>query len=465
VIQQQFSVSTYLEMLGDVLLCFVAVLLAAWTIEMVPAWGLFSGDLWREAVLPAAAFALVMSLLYTFMGLYRPSDIGFDKVLLRVVVALAAGGYITYLGLKAMSSEGHPSRLIGYAGVYVLLGFTLVRASMWLFRRFVGSSRILIVGLGPEALQIARDLSSGRDHHRSVVGFYPTAVEGEDVINAPDGLPIFRSGRSLAEIVAAHKVTEIVVAAREQRGGAMPMDDLLACRIQGVPVLDLAAFYERSRSEVPLDSLKASFLVYGRGFVQGTLRKVTKRTFDIVTSSVLLLLALPVMALTALAIRLDSKGPILYSQDRVGLGGKVFPCIKFRSMRTDAEKDGVARWAIKGDARVTRVGRFIRKTRIDELPQLISVLKGDMSMVGPRPERPSFVADLRQQIPFYDLRHSIKPGVTGWAQVRFTYGASLEDAKRKHQFDLYYLKNNSLLLDLQVIAETVAVVVFREGAV
>jgi exopolysaccharide biosynthesis polyprenyl glycosylphosphotransferase len=177
-----------------------------------------------------------------------------------------------------------------------------------------------------------------------------------------------------------------------------------------------------------------------------------------------LTIASPVMLLTAIAVRLESRGPIIYRQERVGLGGRSFMCLKFRSMRTDAEKDGVARWATKNDSRVTRVGSFIRKCRIDELPQLISVLRGEMSLVGPRPERPSFVAQLHEQIPYYDIRHSVKPGVTGWAQVRYSYGASVEDARRKHQFDLYYVKNNSLFLDLLVLVETVSVVLFREGA-
>jgi lipopolysaccharide/colanic/teichoic acid biosynthesis glycosyltransferase len=169
------------------------------------------------------------------------------------------------------------------------------------------------------------------------------------------------------------------------------------------------------------------------------------------------------MLLAAVAVHLTSPGPILYRQERVGFGGKIFMCLKFRSMRNDAEKDGVARWATKNDSRVTPVGAFMRKTRIDELPQLFSVLKGEMSLIGPRPERPTFVAELRKHIPFYDLRHSIKPGLTGWAQVRSGYGASIEDARRKHQFDLYYVKNHSLVLDLLVLIETVSVVVFREG--
>jgi len=170
------------------------------------------------------------------------------------------------------------------------------------------------------------------------------------------------------------------------------------------------------------------------------------------------------MLLTMLAIKLESDGPIIYKQERVGLGGKSFMCLKFRSMRTDAEKDGKAVWASKNDSRVTRVGAFIRKTRIDDLPQLISVLVGEMSIVGPRPERPTFVAELKEKIPFYDVRHSVKPGVTGWAQVRYAYGASLEDALHKHQYDLYYVKNNSLFLDLLILFETVSVVLFREGA-
>jgi len=254
------------------------------------------------------------------------------------------------------------------------------------------------------------------------------------------------------------------VAVKEQRGGNVPMDQLLQARLQGIPVMDLATFYEQTTGEVPVDSLKASFLVYGRGFAQDRTRILVKRVFDVVTSSLLLTLASPIMLITAIAIKLESAGPIIYSQERVGLGGKGFMCLKFRSMCTDAEKDGVAVWAKKNDSRVTRVGRFIRKTRIDELPQLLSVLKGEMSMVGPRPERPSFVAQLRDQIPFYDVRHSVKPGVTGWAQVRYAYGASVEDALHKHQYDLYYVKNNSLFLDLLVLFETVSVVLFREGA-
>jgi exopolysaccharide biosynthesis polyprenyl glycosylphosphotransferase len=210
--------------------------------------------------------------------------------------------------------------------------------------------------------------------------------------------------------------------------------------------------------------MKASWLIYGTGFTQGQIRAWAKRLFDIFSAGILLLLLWPIMLLAAFFIKMEDRGPIFFQQERVGLFGKTFYCMKFRSMRTDAEKDGVARWATTNDTRITRVGNFIRKTRIDELPQLINVLRGEMSMVGPRPERPTFVDMLEKDIPFYAIRHSVKPGVTGWAQVRYSYGASIEDAKRKLQFDLYYVKNNSVFLDFFILFETVRVVLFGEGA-
>ena len=212
------------------------------------------------------------------------------------------------------------------------------------------------------------------------------------------------------------------------------------------------------------DSVSAGWLIFGDGFDQSMFRTVVKRIFDLVGAMVLLVLASPIMLVTAVLIYLESGGPVLYYQERVGLGGRLFNVVKFRSMRTDAEKDGKPRWAAMQDDRVTRVGRIIRKLRIDELPQLLSVLAGDMSLVGPRPERPYFVDKLTQQIPYYAVRQSVKPGVTGWAQVRYHYGASVEDAVEKLQYDLYYVKNNTLFLDLVVLFETVGVVLMAKGA-
>ncbi|MGC4060621.1 MAG: sugar transferase [Aquabacterium sp.] len=277
---------------------------------------------------------------------------------------------------------------MGFAVAYLMIGLLLVRGlllSAW--RGALVQQRVLIIGTGNEAHAVATDLKSRRLRSHSVVGFYPA---GESVLPAEDKrFNIFPRAVSIEDIVNKHDINQIIVAVKEQRGGNVPMDQLLSARIQGIPVMDLAAFYEQTTGEVPVDSLKASFLVYGRGFAQDRTRIVIKRVFDVLSSSFLLLIASPVMLLTMLAIKLESDGPVIYKQERVGLGGKGFMCLKFRSMRTDAEKDGVAVWAKKNDTRITRVGAFIRKTRIDELPQLFSVLKGEMSMVGPRPSAPA----------------------------------------------------------------------------
>ncbi len=465
VFQHRSSGTHFVELFADGLLCFIAALLSAATLASpLPGVSPLTQIITPTILLVAFSFALVMALLYSFVGLYRHRNLGLVPMVVRIGFAFLVGGYITYLTLKYISYDGYAGSLVGYSLVYLLVGLMLYRGVAWVVRQAVGTRRVLIVGTGPDARQVCTDLRAGGQWAGyDVVGFYPNTEPTDRA--APRGAAhVFDARQKLVDLVREHRINEIIVAVREQRGGGVPMNDLLECRIGGVPIMDLAYFYERTKAEVPVDSLKASWLVYGDGFVQGHARELTKRLFDIVSSSVLLILGAPVMLMTALMIKLDSPGPILYRQERVGLGGKGFMCIKFRSMRTDAEKDGVARWASKNDSRITRVGAFIRKTRIDELPQLFSVLRGEMSMVGPRPERPSFVAQLREQIPYYDLRHTVKPGLTGWAQVRYAYGASLEDARKKHQFDLYYVKNNSLLLDLQVLIETVSVVLFREGA-
>jgi len=274
---------------------------------------------------------------------------------------------------------------------------------------------------------------------------------------------IARSG-PLEATVKQLGVHEIIVAVREQRGGVLPLRSLLECRLNGVQVTDLARFFERVHGRVPIESLKVSWLIYGDGYRQGWLRSFIKRAFDVGVALVLLVFTLPIMAVIATLIVIESKGSVIYRQDRVGYRGKRFTLLKFRSMELDAEKDGKASWATVNDARVTRIGRLMRRTRIDELPQLINVLRGEMSFVGPRPERPEFVAMLTEQIPFYAVRHSVKPGITGWAQVRYSYGATVEQAVKKLEYDLYYVKNHTLLLDMLILIDTVRVVMLGEGA-
>jgi sugar transferase (PEP-CTERM system associated) len=261
------------------------------------------------------------------------------------------------------------------------------------------------------------------------------------------------------------EVDEIVMAMDDRRQ-QFPLKELLDCRLKGIDVVELASFLERETGKVYLDILIPSWMIFGDGFRRDFIRRYSERAFDIAASLVLLMLTLPVMLLTMLAIKLEEgvRAPLLYGQPRVGCGGKVFRVMKFRSMRTNAESDGRARWAKANDDRVTRVGRFIRKVRIDELPQLFNVLGGQMSFVGPRPERPEFVGQLSESIPYYDIRHAVKPGITGWAQLCYPYGASEQDALEKLQYDLYYVKNHSLVVDVLILLQTVEVILFNKGA-
>ncbi|PZP28068.1 MAG: sugar transferase [Roseateles depolymerans] len=321
-------------------------------------------------------------------------------------------------------------------------------------------SRILIFGTGAAAREVGATLQAS-DPHAQIVGYYAGPNEHEPVVSTAEIIP---GGASLTEAALEHRVDEIVVALAERRGGSMPLRQLLDCKLSGVRVVDIATHFEKTLAQIKISHVNAGWLVFGDGFAQGMARVAIKRVSDIIFATLILAISWPLMLLTAIAIRLESRGPILYRQERVGLNGMPFDVIKFRSMRADAEKDGKPRWATKNDDRVTRVGRFIRKVRIDELPQLFNVLRGEMSMVGPRPERQFFVDELVSKIPYYAVRHSVKPGVTGWAQVRYEYGSTVEDSIEKLQYDLYYVKNHTLFLDLLIMLETVAVVLTGKGA-
>lgn len=452
------SVGSLLMLGADTVLLLVVVPLA-----MAMHGSLMSRDA-LDTLLPAATFALLMLALNSSLGLYRrEGGAAFGAHLGRVLLSVAIGIPVAYM-LFSVTPHGYAARgAIGYTILYTLAGLILLRQVVfWASNSGLGATRVLIVGTGEEAAGVEKALATLGYPSLSIVGFYPT--QGDSDHRAVPADRVLPNTLGLQEIVTGLGVKEVIVAVREQRGGVLPLRELVDCRIGGVPVTDLAGMYERVRGEVPIESLKASWLIYGQGFAQGGLRSFIKRSFDVAVSAVMLVGALPLMIATAIAIRLESPGPIIYRQERVGLGGRRFMCLKFRSMRTDAEQDGIARWAALADPRITRVGRVIRKTRIDELPQLINVLRGEMSFVGPRPERPTFVKELKEAIPFYDVRHSVKPGLTGWAQVRYNYGASVDDARKKLQFDLYYVKNHSLFLDLLILIETVRVVLFREGA-
>lgn len=322
------------------------------------------------------------------------------------------------------------------------------------------STRILVFGAGPAAKIVGATLKAA-DPSADIVGYVPGANETEPAV-LPSEVLTLRG--SLSETASRLGVDEIVVALTERRAGSMPLRQLLDCKLSGIKVYDLNTHFEKTLGQIRVDYLNAGWLIFGDGFNQGTWRTFVKRVFDIFSAIILIIVSAPVMVLTALAIKLESRGKVFYRQERSGLNGGGFQVIKFRSMRSDAEKDGKPRWAAANDSRVTRVGQIIRRVRIDELPQLFNVLKGEMSLVGPRPERPFFVQQLTQDIPFYAVRHSVKPGVTGWAQVRYHYGSTVEDSLEKLQYDLYYVKNHSLFLDLVVLMETVGVVLTGKGA-
>jgi sugar transferase (PEP-CTERM system associated) len=413
-------------------------------------------------ILLALIFAVTITLLNGAFGVYRRSqELSTSGYLLRVILAPAIGIPLAWLAAQFLPQPVRVYENWPLATLLALLGLVLVRHAIVL--PLVGTllpHRVLVLGTGPEARLVEATLASANPLGMRLVGFYGLE-RGESVV-APGR--IVARGASLDETVRQLRVDEVIVAVRQQRGGVLPLRELLDCRLAGVRITDLAGYFERVHGQVPIESLKVSWLIYGQGFRQNTVRAFVKRTFDIVVSSVLIVVALPVLVLAAILIALESGGPVIYRQERVGLRGRTFTVLKLRTMSIDAEKDGRAAWATKNDMRVTRVGRWLRRTRIDELPQLLNVLRGEMSFVGPRPERPEFVAMLTEQIPFYAVRHSVKPGLTGWAQVRYSYGATVEQSVRKLEYDLYYVKNHTLLVDLVVLFETVRVVLLGEGA-
>ncbi|MCP5264913.1 MAG: TIGR03013 family PEP-CTERM/XrtA system glycosyltransferase [Burkholderiaceae bacterium] len=410
----------------------------------------------------ASIFTVVMLLTMTAMGLYQSKAEPFRTTVQRLAVAyglaLVAMSLIFYLLPETYIGRG----VFAIASALALTGVVVVRTMFFRLTDYgLPKRRVLVLGNGPEAEEVIRFLHRGeRGRAVQYAGLYPVTPDR----SGRDDIERRVNHDALLRTVHDLKVGEIVIAVRERRGGVLPLRQLLDAKLHGVQVSDLASFYERELGILHVDNIKASWLIFGSGFDQGLLRDVVKRVFDVFVSVALFLATLPILALAALAVVLESGFPILYRQERVGQGGTLFTILKLRSMVANAESAGNPQWAKPNDARITLVGRFLRRTRIDELPQLINVIRGDMSFVGPRPERPYFVEQLLDDIPYYDVRHSVKPGVTGWSQVRYPYGASVEDSLKKLQYDLYYVKNHSLFLDLLILVETLQVVVLGKGA-
>ena len=417
------------------------------------------------SVLPhALVFAFVMQVAMAAMGMYR-RDLRERPVgqLIHLVVGFALGGLALMVLFYAwpMAWVGRGILLISLALGFV--GIVLSRVLFaWSMEPAALKRRVLVLGAGEKA-NFVRERTRRASDRRGywIVGYVPleretTVLPRECLLDASRGLPALCRELGVSEVVTAP----------DDRRGTLPMVELLECRLAGVTVVDALTFFEQESGTIKVNLLEPSWLIYSEGFADSHIRRATKRAFDVVVASILLVLSAPLLLAAMAAILVESRfrGPVFYRQERVGDHGRTFQVIKLRSMRTDAEKDGVARWATSNDDRVTRVGRVIRKLRIDELPQLVCVLRGEMSFVGPRPERPQFVEQLSQELSYYPLRHAVKPGLTGWAQVRYPYGASVRDAEEKLKFDLYYVKNHSLMLDLLILLQTVEVVMFGRGA-
>ncbi len=360
-----------------------------------------------------------------------------------------------------------PGLMIGN-GIFVSALFVFVVGILaWrlLFNHLTGSlrlqERILVVGTGETARKVVRQILDQREFAYRVIGFIDddAARIGERIVNPG----IVGTPADIGMLIERHQIDRIVVGLSDRRG-KLPVEELLRAKMAGVRVEDATTTYERVTGKILIDDLRPSWLIFSDGFRVSRITRWMKRSIDLTLSLILGVVSFPMMVLTAIAIAIESGRPVFYCQERVGENGKTFTLCKFRSMRTDAEKGGTPIWATTGDDRVTRVGRFIRKTRLDELPQIWNVLRGDMSFVGPRPERPFFVAELATQIPFYQQRHTVKPGLTGWAQVKYRYGSSLEDSREKLRYDLYYIKHLSVSFDLTIVFDTVKVVLFGKGA-
>ncbi len=417
------------------------------------------GPLWPRAAL----FSLILVLSLLSIGLYSARQRArTGGMVARMGIAVAAGIagilLIFYFVPELWIGRG----VIAIACVGVPSGLLVTRL---FFSHFVDESifkrRVIVYGCGRNAAPISRLRRRADRRGFTVVGFIQPDGEARTVADEF----VLEPGGALAELCTRHDAAEVVVAMDDRRR-SFPILELLECRLAGIDVTELLSFLERETGRVRIDVLNPSWMIFGEGFRRDPVRLFSSRALDLAASSLILLISLPAMLLTALAIKFEDgwRAPVFYAQPRVGLGGRVFNVLKFRSMRTDAERDGQAQWATKGDARVTRVGAFIRKCRIDELPQILCVFAGHMSFVGPRPERPTFVAELAQKIPYYVQRHCVKPGITGWAQLCYPYGSSEQDALEKLQYDLYYIKNNTLLFDLAILLQTVEVVVMGQGA-
>lgn len=408
----------------------------------------------------ALAFSGAVIVGVTAVGLYQVKQrLKFEGVFVRIAVGLGIAAIFV-----ALVNFAFPAGVTGSLWAWSFaISLGLLVTTRAVFLRYVDHAafgrKVLVYGAGRRASRLLKLRRRSDRRGFNIVAFVP--AEGDEYEVQDER--VVRLAGGLIDYARNNYVDEIVVAMDDRRGG-FPVADLLRCKFAGIAVVDLLTFLERETGKVAIDLVNPSWLIFSDGFEAGIRRRFWSRLFDAAAAAAMLVLTSPLMLLAALAVVVDDGFPVFYRQRRVGYAGQTFEVIKFRSMIRDAEADGQAKWAKTGDSRVTRVGAVLRKLRIDELPQLINVLRGDMSLVGPRPERPEFVEQLAETIPYYHERHVVKPGITGWAQLCYPYGSSEQDAMEKLQYDLYYIKHKGLIFDLMVLVQTAEVVLWGKGA-
>ncbi len=441
---------------GEGLLIFLSLLAVDWLYRggFMFRMNIFS-DMYRSGVV----MVVFQTSLYFFDLYDLKNDLSMTVTATRITQAFGVGCILLggiYYSLPEMII---PSRVFWTGYVIICLMILLWRAIYYfVLRRRMFVQAIVVLGTGRLAEDIAREIEGKQNSSYKILGF----VGERETIYNPNHALFFKDLDEIVRLLPDRHIQRIVVALDDRRG-TTPIKKLLKYKMQGIVIEQGISFYERVTGRLLVENMEPSWIIYSEGFSLNRWQIIVKRTVDILLSLTLLLICSPIMLLSALIIKMESDGPVFYSQERIGRKIVPFMIHKFRSMRQNAEQDGAV-WALKNDHRVTRFGGFIRKFRIDELPQLWNVLKGDMSLVGPRPERPVFVEKLAETIPFYHIRHDIQPGITGWAQVCYPYGASQEDALRKLEYDLYYMKNLSLPMDILVVFMTVKTVLFKKGS-
>ncbi len=422
---------------------------------------------------PASKAVLTAAFLLTgaSLGLFnKEATQSFGNYLRRHALAwqfsLAAGAYLV-VSDRLFAQAPLPGAMLADLALrltLVMLAIFMARVALvwWLGLAFL-QTRVMVLGDGALADAVTSFVEGpGRSHFRCLQTVRDWSPAPAAAIVGNLQLKASPAEASLSVVAEMLRAEEIIVAVEDR--SALPLSELLECKLKGIGVIDSLTFWEREGGKIDASDASEGWLAFGGGFALNQRHRLLKRFTDLVIGLAFLALVGPLCLLVALIVKLESPGPVFYRQERVGLNGRTFKLWKFRSMHAEAEADGVPRWATARDDRVTGFGRFIRKCRIDEIPQVLNVLSGEMSFIGPRPERPFFVDQLKQQIPYYDMRHRVRPGITGWAQVNHPYGASIEDARQKLSYDLYYLKNNDFLLDLAILVQTVRVVLFSQGA-